>query len=702
MFREEKDSQTSTMNQTDIPIHLDLSNLDTPGHQSSPRTAGPASKSIDRKPPGENHLLVKFDETLSNGANSDSSSDHDGHRNNRRRSNSRSQVVATPNLSSFGVQGLAANGSVRETNENNNLFNEFSGDSSPIHPKMAVEDPKKRKQVQYFVTLSSLNETFAQKHLSVPYYPDTRKLGRPTGAKIKPDVTNGFFDSRVLSRNHAAMYVDGNSGKLMLKDLGSSNGTFVNDRKLDTEPVEIKVGDDICFGFNIQVGINHKQINAKVENINVMNDILKPSGGSSEFQLSKNMDPAEYKHYQYIQELYNKVKASAEDEKTIDKKSHQRGDASFETALFSDVNPDIEENLLGLYTKANNGIFKNSGTSSTSKLESSINILVNCLTRIKQQNNSLSSLEEFLESYKSKLNDLNDSYLKHQYDTKLSETIELIEQEKSSQEKLKAELKVVKDENYKKTKKLEEKVFKLKDDKQSLNKQITELKTNLKEKEDRLVELESSTKEINLPVSSSKISLVEDSLRSLTSKLDIGDLQDSGLNANITNKGDNGSVKTSELLDFDSNPSSNSDTNSNSDASVDKPESSNLNTTPVDSGWEGGNEGQGGADGRGDEGQEDEGQRGGDEREGQSQGNQGLAGGNESNDNNNSNNNNNNPNNNNHDDDDPSIPFVKVPSTVNDADIDLYDADNDLRYNNGMVAVGLVCIIVGIFIHKFT
>ena len=48
-----------------------------------------------------------------------------------------------------------------------------------------------------------LNDTFIKKHLPVATYPETTKLGRPTGTKFKPDVTNGYFDSRVLSRNHA-------------------------------------------------------------------------------------------------------------------------------------------------------------------------------------------------------------------------------------------------------------------------------------------------------------------------------------------------------------------------------------------------------------------------------------------------------------------------------------------------------------------
>ena len=106
---------------------------------------------------------------------------------------------------------------------------------SQSHHLVVVEAPKRNPAV-YFVTLSSLNDTFVKKHLLVPYYPETRKLGRPAGAKIKPDSTNGYFDLRVLSRSHAAMYMDA-TGKLMLKDLGLSNGPYVYDERFGSEPV---------------------------------------------------------------------------------------------------------------------------------------------------------------------------------------------------------------------------------------------------------------------------------------------------------------------------------------------------------------------------------------------------------------------------------------------------------------------------------
>ncbi|ODQ80171.1 hypothetical protein BABINDRAFT_35456, partial [Babjeviella inositovora NRRL Y-12698] len=118
----------------------------------------------------------------------------------------------------------------------------------------------------YILTLTSLNDTFLEKNLAIPFAPDSLKLGRPAGSKVLPKKDNGFFDSRVLSRNHASFQVDPASGKICITDLGSSNGTFINGDKI-VEPHEVKIGDQIDLGFDIEMTQNHKKISAVVENI---------------------------------------------------------------------------------------------------------------------------------------------------------------------------------------------------------------------------------------------------------------------------------------------------------------------------------------------------------------------------------------------------------------------------------------------------
>lgn len=434
------------MSKSDIQFQLDLSeglDMNGSGHIGSKSLNGSNTNNLTNGSNG-NHG--------SNALSNESTKSNNGEKINRRRSNSQSQVIITPNIT-------------REK-----------------------EEPKK-KQFQYFVTLTSLNETFIQKNFSVPYYPDTRKLGRPTGTKIKPDVTNGFFDSRVLSRNHAAMYID-QSGKLMLKDLGSSNGTYLNDEKLDNEPVEVKVGDSISFGFNIQAGMNHKQINAKVDSIDIMNNLVKTE---EEILNSKGkpLDSTEFKHYKFIQELYNKIS----NQNKLSPTNSNKDNVSFESAMFSDINPEIEDNLLGLYTKANNGIFKNSGTSTSSKLEQSINVLINIFTKVKQQHQSLISLEEFLEFYKSKSDELNQLVITNEINSRLNEFNAQINNEKQLNERLTNDFEFFKEKSYKKSKLLEEKLYKLKDEKLTLNKKIAELEQALMLKDEEMSLLHSQKKE---------------------------------------------------------------------------------------------------------------------------------------------------------------------------------------------------------------
>lgn len=73
------------------------------------------------------------------------------------------------------------------------------------------------------------------------------KVGRSV-ARAKPKTNNAIFDCKVLSRNHAVLWFE--NGKFYLKDTKSSNGTFVNTKKLtaETENYEVNSGDLVQFG----------------------------------------------------------------------------------------------------------------------------------------------------------------------------------------------------------------------------------------------------------------------------------------------------------------------------------------------------------------------------------------------------------------------------------------------------------------------
>ncbi|KAI0254610.1 hypothetical protein BJV78DRAFT_1338898 [Lactifluus subvellereus] len=109
--------------------------------------------------------------------------------------------------------------------------------------------------------LYPLNDSFIPKHIHLPQGQHI-KIGRQTNARTAPGERNGFFDSKVLSRQHAEVWEE--SGKIYIKDVKSSNGTFINGERLsaegaESEPFELKTGDIVEFGIDI-VGEDNKTI----------------------------------------------------------------------------------------------------------------------------------------------------------------------------------------------------------------------------------------------------------------------------------------------------------------------------------------------------------------------------------------------------------------------------------------------------------
>jgi pSer/pThr/pTyr-binding forkhead associated (FHA) protein len=99
-----------------------------------------------------------------------------------------------------------------------------------------------------------LNDTFQEKLLTIRSgFPI--KIGRKVSAKTAPEHSNGFFDAKVLSRNHAELTFDNHI--VSIQDLKSSNGTFVNGERLSEEGIlsptkGLQSGDIIEFGVDIK------------------------------------------------------------------------------------------------------------------------------------------------------------------------------------------------------------------------------------------------------------------------------------------------------------------------------------------------------------------------------------------------------------------------------------------------------------------
>ncbi|KAF7326400.1 Glycosyltransferase family 69 protein [Mycena venus] len=110
--------------------------------------------------------------------------------------------------------------------------------------------------------LYPLNDSFIPKHISLNPPGQRVKIGRQTNAKTSPGERNGYFDSKVLSRQHAEVWEE--NGKIFIKDVRSSNGTFVNSERLsaegvESEPFELHTDDIVEFGIDI-VGEDNKTI----------------------------------------------------------------------------------------------------------------------------------------------------------------------------------------------------------------------------------------------------------------------------------------------------------------------------------------------------------------------------------------------------------------------------------------------------------
>ncbi|KAG0218488.1 hypothetical protein BGX33_007270 [Mortierella sp. NVP41] len=129
-----------------------------------------------------------------------------------------------------------------------------SGTGAPPHPILVLEPD---------------NSGFAIKSLELP--DQTRiKIGRQTGVATAPSNSNGYFDSKVLSRVHAEVWSD--SGKVYIRDLKSSNGTFLNGRRLSAESVEsepfiLNQNDTLEFGIDIMDengSLLHEKVSCKI------------------------------------------------------------------------------------------------------------------------------------------------------------------------------------------------------------------------------------------------------------------------------------------------------------------------------------------------------------------------------------------------------------------------------------------------------
>ncbi|KAK4046123.1 hypothetical protein OIV83_006319 [Microbotryomycetes sp. JL201] len=150
-----------------------------------------------------------------------------------------------------------------------------TGDKAPASTaasqSTAAPGPHVPSNVFPALHLIPLNDTFVPKQISL-HPPGTRiKIGRQTNAKTVPNGTNGYFDSKVLSRMHAEVWSE--DDKVLIKDVKSSNGTFIDGQRLSPEAAEsdifeLRTGSTVEFGIDIvsddSKTVVHHKVSAKV------------------------------------------------------------------------------------------------------------------------------------------------------------------------------------------------------------------------------------------------------------------------------------------------------------------------------------------------------------------------------------------------------------------------------------------------------
>ncbi|KAG0154250.1 hypothetical protein PDIDSM_1630 [Penicillium digitatum] len=109
------------------------------------------------------------------------------------------------------------------------------------------------------VTLVPLFEdTHSLRTLTITERDNTVAIGRASKRETRkrsPATENGWFESRVMSRDHACLNIPPNQNTVFISDCGSTHGTFLNDTKLATNmDTPLFSGDIIRFGVDVDRG----------------------------------------------------------------------------------------------------------------------------------------------------------------------------------------------------------------------------------------------------------------------------------------------------------------------------------------------------------------------------------------------------------------------------------------------------------------
>ncbi|CAH00990.1 uncharacterized protein KLLA0_D18799g [Kluyveromyces lactis] len=384
------------------------------------------------------------------------------------------------NTSTSKTKGRRARSNSSSNGSSNDNCLNSSNDALNKLTSAEDERTQARNKYTHVLVLKSLNNTFETKFLVVPFKPSGLKLGRPVigasnsgsngglSGKADPQVKadNGNFDSRVLSRNHASLSCDAKTGKICIRDLKSSNGTFVNGSRIGQTDVEIKVGDVIDLGTDIDTKLEHRKISALVEDISVIPLI----GENDKLLVSNKRDFRSTPANNGIPDPMVTITTAQK--------------AAFEAAMFGDVNNlDLEDAVLGSETEILSGIFINNSIGTSPNLINIIKTLVTDLTLEKLEYEKLKSIDNFIVNYITKLEYLSKMKME-QADSQLVKLQKSVKQKLANQQ---AELTTIHNEEIQALKQENKKLNdSLKENNDLKNTKIKQLKSEVDELQTRL------------------------------------------------------------------------------------------------------------------------------------------------------------------------------------------------------------------------
>ncbi|EXJ81898.1 hypothetical protein A1O1_07964 [Capronia coronata CBS 617.96] len=138
---------------------------------------------------------------------------------------------------------------LKEREENVQMLEDLANEHFPELNFDAVYGPS--LAILKLHPLNAVNGLFDWKQINVPFQPHRLVLARQTG-EARADNKNGIFDASAVSRRHAEVWANEDTGQVYIRDLGSRGGTFINGHHLSKGTAYmLHKGDQLQLGSDV-------------------------------------------------------------------------------------------------------------------------------------------------------------------------------------------------------------------------------------------------------------------------------------------------------------------------------------------------------------------------------------------------------------------------------------------------------------------